>query len=268
MRSSLRIRAWLVVVALLHGCDSKVPPGPSPPGSMAGPAVARPSGTFLDERIAACPTAAEVASVRDVRLGLDAVAAARPLVCRAADGSADLTYHARNVVQALILMKELEFDAPLPWTPATLWAWFRELGVGINIFMDDRNSACCGPDRMIRYSVPTRTEEPPRLGVDALSTISLLIHEARHIEVGRHPCQDRYDNLVSDLGAFGVQYYFLDFLARHSNPAQVPAAYRDYHLYRACALRGSVFCRESGACETPGSGLTGMAIDARAIASR
>ena len=131
-----------------------------------------PTNTFLDARVAVCPTAAELATVSDVRVVVTGVAASRPLVCRASEGSADMTYHMRRVRQALILMKELRFDAPLPWTDnRTLWEWFRGLGVGMNVVMDDSNNSCCGGDRMIHLSVGSTTAEPTILGYDVLGMI-------------------------------------------------------------------------------------------------
>jgi hypothetical protein len=46
------------------------------------------------------------------------------LVCHAVDGSADLTRLQERAYQALILIKHLEFDRPLPWTSKSLWEWF------------------------------------------------------------------------------------------------------------------------------------------------
>jgi hypothetical protein len=199
-----------------------------------------------------CPSAAELATVSDVRVELIGVAASRPLVCRASEGSADMTYQMRRVRQALILMKELRFDAPLPWTDdRTLWDWFRGLGVGMNVVMDDSNASCCGADRMMHLSLGSTTAEPVLVGVDVLGLIAGLIHEARHIEVGPHPCQGIHDNRISDLGAFGCQSLYDQFMARHSDPAQVPVEYRPYFLWRECALRSSAFCQEpERPCET------------------
>jgi hypothetical protein len=162
-----------------------------------------------------------------------------------------MTYHMRRIRQSLILMKELRFDAPLPWTDKTLWDWFRGLGVGLTVVMDDSSATCCGADRFIHYSVGSSTAEPPLLGIDALSSIASMIHEARHIEVGPHPCQARYDNLISDLGAFGIVNLYDQYLARHSDPTQVPVEYKPYFLWRQCANRGGAFCLEpQRACET------------------
>jgi hypothetical protein len=233
----------LIVWACRGGPD--IPPAPSPPGSTAGLPPAKPVDTFLDARVAVCPTAEELAAVSDVRVELTGIAATRPLVCSASSGSADMTYHLRRVRQALILMKELRFTEPLPWTGGrTLWEWFRGLGVGLRVVMDDTNANCCLADRMIHFTVGSSLAEPVFGGLDSFGTITAMIHEARHIEVGAHPCQGRYDNLISDLGAFGAQNIFQQFLARKSDPAQVPAEYAPYLLWRACANRGGAFCLE------------------------
>ena len=78
----------------------------------------------------------------------------------------------------------------------------------------------------------------------------MLIHEARHIEVGQHPCEGSHDNLISDLGAAGCQNLFKQFLVRHSDPAQVPPEYRPTLLWEACIHREG-FCQEPPRpCET------------------
>lgn len=253
-------RRWsttgLLLALALCGCGdgplTPAPIGPGPPGSSAGPAPAKPVNTFLDARVAVCPTAAELATVSDVRLELIGVAASRPVVCRASEGSADMTYHQRKLRQALILMKELRFDAPLPWTnDRTLWDWFRGLGVGMNVVMDDTNATCCGGDRMIHLTVGSTTAEPALAGIEMLHLIGFLIHEARHIQVGHHPCQRIFDNRISDLGAYGSENVYIQFLARHSDPTQVPLEYRPYFLWVACSHRGARFCQEpQRPCET------------------
>src|SRR5687767_26008 len=105
-----RPRTWstvaLLIAMVLWGCRDgpDLPAAPSPPGSTAGLPPAKPLGTFLDARVAVCPTADTLATVSDVRVELTGVAATRPLVCRASDGSADMTYHMRKTRQALIVM--------------------------------------------------------------------------------------------------------------------------------------------------------------------
>lgn len=195
-----------------------------------------------------CPTAAEVAT-NDITLALGSVAAARPLVCRASEGSVDLTYHQRLFLQALILMKELRFDAPLPWTSKSLYDWFRDLGVGIHLEMADGNSTCCSPGPFINANVGTSTDEPP-IDVDqVIVALALLVHEARHLEAGGHPCSRTLDNRVSDLGSWGVQVHFYEWLALHADPAQIPVEFRDTFLHRACTFRHHLFCQEpAGTC--------------------
>jgi hypothetical protein len=84
---------------------------------------------------------------------------------------------------------------------------------------------------------------------DAVGLVSRL-HEARHIEVGQHPCQSKFDNLISDLGAFGCQNLYNQFMGRHSDPAQVPLEYRPSFLWSACINR-EAFCQEPvRPCET------------------
>lgn len=208
-----------------------------------------PVGTSLDVRMQRCPTAAEVAA-NDILLMLGSVAAARPLVCRASEGSVDLTYHQQLYMQALLLMKELRFDAPLPWTSKPLYDWFRDLGVGVHVDMVEGFSTCCSPGPTINVRLGTSTSEPPIDADGVIIALALLIHEARHLEVGAHSCSGgRWDNRVNDLGSWGTQVRFYEWLALHADPAQIPVEFRNVYLHRACSFRYSLFCQEpEGTC--------------------
>jgi hypothetical protein len=242
----VRLRAlasFLLIAFLAIACSGDVPTGPAPKLNPAGPRPSTPVGTALDVRMQRCPTAAEVAT-NDIVLSLGAVAASRPLVCRASEGSVDITYQQRLFLQALILMKELRFDAPLPWTTKPLYEWFRDLGVGIHLEMAEGNSTCCSPGPFINAKVGTSTEEPA-IDVDrVIIVMALLVHEARHLEAGGHPCQRSWDNRVADLGSWGVQVHFYEWLALHADPAQIPTEFRDLFLHRACTFRYHLFCQE------------------------
>src|SRR5438876_4314136 len=82
----------------------------------------------VDQDLARCPTAAEVASVSaKLTLIFDADPTGPALVCNAFSGSANLTLLQRRAYNTVLAMQRIGFDAPLPWTaPATasLWDWF------------------------------------------------------------------------------------------------------------------------------------------------
>jgi hypothetical protein len=81
----------------------------------------------------------------------------------------------------------------------------------------------------------------------------LMIHEARHAEGYGHTCGTRARS-VSELGAFGVQYWTYVWLAYHSDPAFLtpggsqPDLYRQINRDKAVAYlvssdeHGSPFC--------------------------
>jgi hypothetical protein len=217
----------------------------SPPGSNAGPFAPLPSGpTFLDARIAGCPTAAEVDSVREVNVIWDELAqAALPLVCRAADGSADLTRIQKRIYFALILMKELRFTQPLPWTDKPLYEWFRDLTNGVRYTAGDGNSSCCFGDRIPNIYYDPQDERPVTWSL-VMSSIGLLVHESRHIETGPHRCQYKWDNLVSEYNGYGVSYTFYKYVGLYSDPAVIPVEYRPNALWIACRQLGGQFCME------------------------
>ena len=98
---------------------------------MYPPALAWPGPNFLDTRLAGCPTAAEIASVSQVNLTFEQTALAGPLVCRASEGSADLTGFQKTAYFGLILMRELRFERNLPWTSSSLYEWFLSTNVDL-----------------------------------------------------------------------------------------------------------------------------------------
>lgn len=236
----------LVVLAIACG---DAPTDPTEPRvNPAGPRPPTPIGTFLDQRLQRCPTAAEVAT-NEIVLSIGTVASSRPLVCRASEGSVDLTYYQRLYMEALLLMKQLKFNAPLPWTHKTLYDWFRDLGVRVHLEMAEGLSSCCSQGPTMMLMMGTSTAEPP-IDVDqVIISLALLVHEARHLEVGAHPCNQRWDNRVDDLGSWGTQVKFYEWLALHSDPAQIPVEYRNVFLHRACTFRYHLFCRQpEGTC--------------------
>jgi hypothetical protein len=74
--------------------------------------------------------------------------------------------------------------------------------------------------------------------------LGLLMHEVRHAESGGHLCSGRWDNRVSDMGAYGVHNTFFTWIGEHSDPAIIPVEYRPHAKYTACMQRGREFCME------------------------
>jgi len=193
--------------------------------AQTGYQPARAATASVDSLIARCPTAKEIAAV-DARLALtfEQDPTAGNLVCSAADGSADLTLLQERAYQALLVMRALEFDTPLPWTTAPLYDWFTSAVTGIRFRGDISISFCCDPANVI--NVQTQN-------IDALQTdrwlspdhpagmqglVVLLAHEARHNEGYPHTCGNDDQNL-QEMGAWAIQYYLFAWLAGQSDPA-------------------------------------------------
>ncbi len=89
---------------------------------------------------------------------------------------------------------------------------------------------------------PPYSPPPWPLTVDQ-SEFEGIVHEARHADGGGHTCNGgKSDRRASDLGAFGAQYYLLEWIADYSHE---PADVRAYASFRAWQLRqGGAFCEE------------------------
>ncbi len=229
----------------------------------------------VDEMLAHCPTAAEIAAIdKDLTFTYDTDPTAGTLVCTAATGSADLTRLQERTYQALLAMKRLQFDAPLPWTNRSLYTWFVGAVKGIRYRSDIEDSYCCDPANVIDIQVPPdplhnmatlvteRWIKAPDFTVGLRDLVVLFAHEARHNEGKPHTCNRPEDlnktacqngacsdQTLGELGAWGVQYYLLKWLADHSDPLFLaPPADQDPSFYRvatndaAAMILGSSFC--------------------------
>lgn len=228
-----------VLVAFLCACGDGLL---KPSGADDNGILHLPGPNFLDDRLAGCPTTAELDTIADSKAIFDATTETGPLLCHASDGSADLTYARVRVSWALILMKELRFDAPLPWTTKPLYDWYRDAINGVRVIGGAGTSTCCGPEKIAIIYVG-QTGHLPVDWPSVEQTIGQLVHEVRHAEVGGHPC-GQFDYRVSDMGAGGVQNLFYTWIGEHADPSVIPIGYRPYALYLACIHRGTSFCLE------------------------
>lgn len=180
-----------------------------------------------------CPSAAEIDSL-EIPITFEGDFAAQPLVCRDASGSRDLTVVQKNVYRALLFMRDVRFDQPLPWTDGSLWAWFRSQVSGIRIRNDTQFNFCCEPAGVINLLWnPVESTLP--------NYLEMMVHEARHVRGPRHTCSG-FDNTISEMGGFGVQYLLMQWLGMHW-PQATPVE-REYALSRAVYLKWSSFCNE------------------------
>jgi hypothetical protein len=212
------------------GCRRTTPTVPNCPPRLSPPRVAAPLGP------APCPSAAELSAI-DVPISFEGDGSGGTLVCREADGSWDLTQVQKNAYRALLFMKTVEFDAPLPWTNQNLYQWFRRAVVGIRVRTDIRTNGCCSPAGVINL-LGTIVEE------NSLSSgfLEMMVHEGRHAEGRPHTC-DTNDRTVDEMGAYGVQYSLMLWIGSHW--PQATQAEKEFALNRVTLLRASgVFCEE------------------------
>ena len=175
--------------------------------------VCSPAPAFTaDDLYSSCPSPEEVAAI-DSRLSLsyEPDPSAGTLVCRAAEGSVDLSRVQERTYQAFRAMQSIPFQSQLPWTDKSLYDWFTDAVRGVRFRDDIGSSFCCNPPNVVNLKTSLGAFQWPNSGT-LLGLVKLLAHEARHAEGLSHTCGSN-DATLSELGAWGVQYYIGEFLA-------------------------------------------------------
>jgi hypothetical protein len=218
----------------------------------------------LDAATTRCPTAAEIELV-DSRITLSFAddSTAPKLACRARDGSADLTQMQESAYQAVLAMRRIEFDEPLPWTDRSTFGWFTHAVTGIQ-FRDTTYSHCCEPGRVIviRSSADMgwkydnywiSRDEDHLYGLAGL--VGLLVHEARHAEGYLHTCAyDEAaggftdDQTIDEMGAWAVNLLFFKWIAEHSDIEYMTPVDAPSELYREKAAETAEFLAAHRIC--------------------
>jgi uncharacterized repeat protein (TIGR01451 family) len=204
------------------------------------------SSSPVEDLIGGCPSSAEVAAIdADLSIAFESDPTAGTLVCRAADGSVDLTRFEERSYQALRVVQALRFSRPLPWTSEDLYTWLVATIDGIRFRADIVNSFCCDPLNVINVLASSNSAalftnrwmaaEAP-IGLDDL--VALVVHEARHNNGKPHTCNGVDDQTVGELGAWGVQYYLELWESLYAgtfltSPDVYPSYYRDQHLLKS-----------------------------------
>lgn len=219
------------------------------------------SAFTIDDLTSTCPSAQEVAALDAVlKIRLESDPSAGYLVCRAAHGSADLTYLQERTYQTFRVMQFLPFDTPLPWTSKSLFDWFSGTIRGIRYRSDISGSFCCEPEGFINVQTGNLEELDPWGPPFLMNLAGLFVHEARHNELGGHTCGS-YDKTLSELGAWAVQYYFNEWAVfragsflTQKTPTRVPSFYRQQAWLVASSLLNSGYC-DCGPGGTLGGGV-------------
>jgi hypothetical protein len=208
----------------------------------------------VDEVLATCPTADEVADIDSkIRMSFESDPTVGKLVCRAVTRSVDLTRLQRNAYNAILVMKHIEFDAPLPWTDMPLYDWFLNTISAIRFRDDISNHSCCGTPPTINIKTELQALYSDRWTAVGKLT-SLYVHEARHTYAA-HTCNGK-DTSIAEMGALGVEYSFYRWLAYHSDLDFMTTLdpgptddYRQAARWNAYAMEKSSFCKDP----TPGA---------------
>ena len=222
--------------------------------------------------IAQCPTPAEVAaSDLDLTLIFESDPTIGQVVCYTEQSSRDLTLLQAQVYRVLTVMRQLVFDAPLPWTSDSLYGWFVSSIRGIRLRGDRGTSFCCEPGGII--NIQTQNLAALRYPSDFQyvgKLMVLFVHEARHNNGFPHTCfvdlgtglrpetrisrnQEELagvvpgsnDDTIDQLGAWGVQYYTDLFLGSHSDPALITSTMQAAFLRDAQIICNTRFCQDN-----------------------
>ena len=213
----------------------------------------------VDEVLASCPSAADISLVdADLDLRFEADPSPGPLVCTAVAGSADLTFVQERTYQAVLLLRRISFDRPLPWTDLSLYDWFIASIDGVRIKADFAGAGyCCGPARYmwinpLQLPLPTEKWSSPEAGRRGMENfVRALVHEARHVHPDhrRHLCPDgMLDLTMEEGGAYSIEVQLMEMMALHGDPlffTDVDGfSYWEELLYDADFVRRWRFCNE------------------------
>lgn len=239
-------------------------PTQTPPGATLALPPGRPTATpefsTIDGFFERCPTAKEIAALRaDIKITFEADPTAGTPACKESEGSLDLSPLQKRAYQSVMIMKAIRFDSPLPWTNKSLYPWFIDTIDGIRFRAGIGYSYCCEPENTINVRIAensylelTGRWIDPSLGGGLMDTMVLFAHEARHNEGYPHSCNAGADDkTVAEMGSWGVQYYLLQWLAQHTDPAFFRAPGSDPDAYRRIALNDMVTIRNSRFCDEP-----------------
>jgi hypothetical protein len=225
-----------VIVLLLLSCGR---PAPSPSAPVVPASCGLPPLAVIPTSVYPCPSKADVETINaEIPIVIRADPTAGTQACRATDGSADLTDEQKLLYLQLLYMRRLSFSQPLPWTNQRLYDWFRGTIRGISMEVGNGESNCSSQEKIIHLVYKPGYVRGP-LTLERLDPEG-LVHEARHAVGFPHTC-GALDRTVDQMGAFGVQYLFLNLMATASGE---PLEDRGYYAMRAWELRTSAFCDE------------------------
>ena len=202
----------------------------------------------IDDLAGTCPSTTAMQKINsDLSLTFTADPTIGTLVCRAVDGSADLTLLQERTYQALLMMQQLPLGTPLPWTNSQLYDWFVSAVRGITYtpsasLGEGAGGYCCSPAGVINV-IPHNPAVYASPSDYLAGTVVLFAHEARHAEGYPHTCgsgvfSGTMDTTLSQLGAWSVQYYLYNWMAFYTGTYFIPHS-GDLTTYRSFNWRGA-----------------------------
>jgi len=196
--------------------------------------------------LSTCPTESELERFNtDFHILFDSAIAFPPYDCQNGTGPGGEVNPKLVLFQGLRVIHALQFNQPLPWTELSLYEWLKGAIHGI-VITDVEYSYCCeaGNEIVLKGELLSQTDYQawanPQSGVGLMSLVGLIVHEARHAEIGGHTCGSD-DLTLEELGAWGVQYYLFLYMVENSAPdfftqeqRQVASQHADTALARIC----------------------------------
>ena len=203
-----------------------------------GRPTSTPEFSTVDEFFDRCPTAKEIAALlADISITFEVGPTRGTPACKESEGSLDLTPLQKRAYQSIMIMKAISFDSPLPWTDKNLYQWFIDTIDGIRFRTDLTYSFCCEPANVINILVAEKsfiflTDRwiDPAMGGGLMDTMVLVRPRGAPQRGLRAYVQWADDQTIAEMGSWGVQYYLLQWLAQHTDPAffQAPGGDPDH----------------------------------------
>ena len=197
------------------------------PFASTPPVIGR-SNQRADTIAGMCPPAVELNQINhEMTILFESDPTAGTLVCRTAEGSLDLTQAQLRAYQALRVIRNVAFDAPLPFTnKRSVYDWLRTTAVGIRFRGDIATSGCCSTrgflDISLTASNPALTTSawlgPQLASVNSgLDTLVADIVRVARIGEGIPDTCGALDATISEAGPWAVALDWQDFISVHGS---------------------------------------------------
>jgi hypothetical protein len=175
----------------------------------------------IDTLLTSCPSEAELERFNsDFHILFDQTISYPPYDCHNGTGPNGEVNPKLALFQGLRVIHALHFTQPLPWTETNLYEWLKAAINGI-VITDTEFSHCCDMSMWISLKADLLNQPDYRLwinpqsGSGLIGLIGLIVHEARHAEIGGHTCGND-DQTLEELGAWGIQYYLFQYMAEYT----------------------------------------------------